>query len=373
MNPNEPASYLRRVLLVVSGMSPQILTETLWALTQSRHPGFIPTEIRMLTTAGGYRNARKRLLEEGHFARFCNEYEVQPPCFDVDQIEIIRDSLGLPLEDIRTPEENSAAADHITEIIRQYTLDDHCALHVSIAGGRKTMGYYAGYALSLFAREQDRLSHVLVSEDFENLADFYYPTRASQLINAHGNRVLDAHDACVTLAQIPFVRLRDEVPAALLQGQASFSQAIAVAQRINAPVSLRIDLKKSQVIAAGEHIQLPPILLAFYAWLTDRSLRGEEGVSVQDLVAPNKILANEFVSVFLRLIDENRDVERTLDSLKDGISREWFDEKKSRINRQLSDTLGKTLAKNYQINGTGRRGLTRYSLMLEAEHIEWLE
>ena len=49
------------------------------------------------------------------------------------------------------------------------------SLHVSIAGGRKTMGFYVGYALSLFARDQDRLSHVLVPPSLESRQDFFYP------------------------------------------------------------------------------------------------------------------------------------------------------------------------------------------------------
>lgn len=371
MNPKEPSSYPRRVLLVVSGMSPQILTETLWALTQSRQPAFVPTEIRMLTTASGSRNARLNLLEKGNFSRFCQDYSIAVPEFGPGQIEILLDSHGQPLEDIRTPDENSAAADHITEIIRSYTQDDNCALHVSMAGGRKTMGYYAGYALSLYAREQDRLSHVLVSEHFENLPGFYYPTPTSQLIDAPNNRVLDAKDAKVTLAEIPFVRLRDEVPAALLQGKASFSKTIAMAQRINEPPSLQINLQQQQILAAGEPIELPPILLAFYAWLIDRSLRGAEGISVQDLVAPNQTLGNEFLDIYQHCVDQDRDIERTRDSLKEGISREWFDEKKSRIHGELTKTLGKTLAKQYQISGTGRRGLTRFSLALDADSIDW--
>ena len=32
-------------------------------------------------------------------------------------------------------------------------------MHVSIAGGRKTRGFLAGYTLSLLGRPQDRLSH----------------------------------------------------------------------------------------------------------------------------------------------------------------------------------------------------------------------
>jgi CRISPR-associated protein (TIGR02584 family) len=51
------------------------------------------------------------------------------------------------------------------------------SLHVSIAGGRKTMGFYAGYALSLYGRAQDRMSHVLVDEKFEKGINFYYPSK----------------------------------------------------------------------------------------------------------------------------------------------------------------------------------------------------
>jgi CRISPR-associated protein (TIGR02584 family) len=68
-----------------------------------------------------------------------------------------------PLEDIVTEADNVAVADFITEKVRAVTADPEASLHVSIAGGRKTMGFYLGYALSLFGRPQDRLSHVLVS------------------------------------------------------------------------------------------------------------------------------------------------------------------------------------------------------------------
>jgi CRISPR-associated protein (TIGR02584 family) len=59
--------------------------------------------------------------------------------------------------------------------VRELTADPDCAIHASIAGGRKTMGFYLGYALSLFGRPQDRLSHVLVSSPFESNQNFFYP------------------------------------------------------------------------------------------------------------------------------------------------------------------------------------------------------
>jgi CRISPR-associated protein (TIGR02584 family) len=48
---------------------------------------------------------------------------------------------------------------------------------MSIAGGRKTMGFYAGYALSLYGRAQDRMSHVLVEESSKLLETFLSNTR----------------------------------------------------------------------------------------------------------------------------------------------------------------------------------------------------
>lgn len=41
------------------------------------------------------------------------------------------------------------------------------------------MGYYLGYALSLYGRAQDRLSHVLVTERYESLRDFFIPHRTA--------------------------------------------------------------------------------------------------------------------------------------------------------------------------------------------------
>jgi CRISPR-associated protein (TIGR02584 family) len=92
--------------------------------------------------------------------------------FDADNIHVIKRPNGELLRDIRTDADNVAFADFITEQVREITADPATILHISIAGGRKTMGFYAGYALSLFGRAQDHLSHVLVSPSFESLKEF---------------------------------------------------------------------------------------------------------------------------------------------------------------------------------------------------------
>ncbi len=226
----KPASYSRRVLVAVTGLSPQIVTETLYALAVAGKSPFVPTEIQLITTEEGDEKAKLSLLhpEDGWFPRLCADYALPPIAFGPGQIHVLKSADGEPLPDIRTPDDNTSAADAITEIVRELTADENSALHVSIAGGRKTMGFYLGYALSLYGREQDRLSHVLVNAPFESHPQFFYPTPESRVIHAHGadDRSCDARDAKLTLAEIPFVRLREGLDADLMAGKASFSEVV---------------------------------------------------------------------------------------------------------------------------------------------------
>lgn len=192
-NPQQPETYPRRLLLAVTGLSPQVVTETLYALACNRQPPFVPTEIHLITTAEGRQRAELALLSEdpGWFHRLCKDYALPPIAFDASNIHTVEDDRGRPLDDIRSPEDNERLADRVTDLVRQLTADEQAALHVSIAGGRKTMGFYLGYALSLFGRPQDRLSHVLVSEPFESSWEFFYPTPYSRIITTRDNKLAD--------------------------------------------------------------------------------------------------------------------------------------------------------------------------------------
>jgi CRISPR-associated protein (TIGR02584 family) len=59
----------------VTGLTPQVVTETLYALAVQRQPPFIPTEIHLLTTAEGAEEARLGLLsaDPGWFHRLCRD------------------------------------------------------------------------------------------------------------------------------------------------------------------------------------------------------------------------------------------------------------------------------------------------------------
>ena len=380
----EPQDYPRRLLVAVTGLSPQIVTETLYALAVRREPTFVPTEVRLITTEEGAERAKLSLLhpESGWFHRLRADYGLPPIAFGPEHIHVLEDAGGRPLDDIRSPEDNERAADAITDVVRDLTRGDDSALHVSIAGGRKTMGFYLGYALSLYGREQDRLSHVLVNAPYESHPQFFYPTTSSQVIYTPPphNRPYDTRDAEVTLAEIPFVRLRDELPEDLKdhrEGKVRFSEAVAAAQRAIGASELAIDLPARRLRAGGKNLALSPLHLAFLAWLARRHKEGREGVECPVPEIPEPAHAEAFLAEYRRIIGEMGDDERTTKRLCDdnGMTREFFSQTKSKLHRALKEKLGQRRAAPYLVARyrSGSRWLYRLDIAPDAIRFESLE
>lgn len=366
-----PEQYSRRILLCVSGLSPQIVTETLYALTVTGEPRFVPTEIHLLTTADGAERARLTLLSEdpGWFHRLRQDYGLPAIHFTLDSLHILRDAEGRLLRDIRKVADNEAIADAITAKVRELTADPDCAVHASIAGGRKTMGFYLGYALSLLGRPQDRLSHVLVSSPFESNPDFFYPTPQERVIYTAERQPLDASDATVMLADIPFVRLRDGLQAALLEPGASFSAAVAQAQRNLAAPSLTLDMATCRVRCGETVLRLTPISFAWLAWFARRALAGLPGIHHTEADF------TEFLGEYRALTDElSSEYERatqTLNTDNPEHLQHYFEQRTSKLKRELVKALGLPGARPYLIQGDGRRPRSRYALRLEPQRIQF--
>ena len=362
----QPHEYARRPLVAVTGLSPQIVTETLYALAVRQEPPFIPTEVRLITTEEGAERAKLSLLhpESGWFHRLRSDYDLPPIAFGPEHIHVLKDADGRPLADIRSPEDNERTADVITDVLRGLTSDDDSALHVSIAGGRKTMGFYLGYALSLYGREQDRLSHVLVNAPYESHPQFFYPTIRSQVIYTPPphNRPYDTRDAEVTMAPIPFVRLRDELPEDLLEGKVRFSEAVTAAQRAIGPAELVIDLSARRLRAGGKVVALSPVQLAFLAWLARRRKEGREGVECPVPDVPESGHADAFLAEYRMIIGEMGDDERTAKRLREGMTHEFFSQTKSKLHRTLTRELGRRQAAPYLVSRHRLRSRWLYCL-----------
>lgn len=371
MTPEQPHVYPRRILLAVSGLTPQVVTETLYALTRQQ-PAFVPTEVHVITTAEGATRLRLALLSEepGWFLRLCRDYGLPPIAFDDSRIHVLRDACGQTLDDIRSPQDNHQAADQISEWVRMLTADPQAALHVSLAGGRKTMGYYLGYALSLFGRPQDRLSHVLVSEPFESSWEFFYPTPYERIIQTRDGKLADCREATVTLAEIPFVRLREGLPPRLLAGEASLSEVVAAAQRALLPPRLVLDAENRRVWADDRPIDLSATEFALLLWLARRARSGAREVFWHEAEA-----AREFLAVAAGVMQPmSAEYERCEKAVTERLSdskllRDYFEPHKSRINSAIEAALGPSAAQRYFIRRGGRTGSSHYYLALAAEQI----
>ncbi len=262
------------------------------------------------------------------------------------------------LEDIRSIEDNEAAANTITGVVRNLTADSSAAVHASIAGGRKTMGFYLGYAMSLFAREQDRLSHVLVSSPFESHPRFYYPPGIPKKLLDKNGRSIDTDSARITLADIPFVRLRNHLDDSILGENRSYSETVSRTQSNVNPPELLIDCNRKTISCGGFPVALPPSLMAFYAWFARRAVDDNPGIHWSQ---PNA--ATEYLAEYSRMVGEfSGDYDQACASLKNGMDDQFYDPKISKINKQIESALGKEPAKPYLLSNIGIVPGARYRL-----------
>ena len=367
-NTTLPHAYPRRVLVAVTGLSPQILTETLYALTSRQSPAFIPTEAHLITTRLGAEHARLNLLsdEPGWFHRLIKDHTLPPIQFDSQHIHVLRNAQGAALDDIRTEADNVCAADLITERIRTFTADQDSALHVSIAGGRKTMGFYLGYALSIFGRPQDRLSHVLVSAPFESHPQFYYPTPYERVIHTAGNPAVavDCRNAEITLAEIPFVRLRGGLDDRLLSGHKTYSETIAAAQHALRTTELIVDLQSGRICAGGIVFKPAPANLAMLAVFVRRAMDGQKPIAAPKKGVPDAAWASRYLKEYRSVRNHPlADHDNTERALRNGMNGEFFSSRLSALHKELRKHLGPAAAAPYQIDG-GESRPHRYALKL---------
>ncbi|MGH7067939.1 MAG: CRISPR-associated ring nuclease Csm6 [Acetobacteraceae bacterium] len=369
-NPVDPASYSSRILLAVTGLSPQILTETLYALVVQGQPAFVPTRIEVLTTTAGRRLAIRSLLapESGAFLNFCREYGISElaGALTGDSIQVMSDNNGRPLADIRTLRDSATAADAIVARVRALTGDPECALHVSIAGGRKTMGFLAGHALSLFGRPQDRLSHVLVAEPFLTLSDFFFPPREPRSLHDRAGALISTADADLTLAEIPFLRLREHLPPGIQAPGRAYTETIALAQAALDPM-LEIDLRRRFTRFGGRALHLPPAELAWLAWMAER--RRDPALPHGGALHWTEMHPPDLFRLYAR-VAAPKDVDRLRRALAKDDAKTLFEQRTAKLNKLVRDGLGPAAAP-YMLRSDRHRPRSRTGLTLSPERI-WL-
>jgi hypothetical protein len=225
-----------------------------------------------------------------------------------------------------------------------------------------------GYALSLYGRAQDRLSHVLVSPPFESNHDFYYPPARPRVLFDRDNKPIHTADARVSLAEIPFVRLRHGLPQALLDGRTGFSEAVAEAQTRLGPPQIVLDLGRQTLLCAGRPIHLEPAVFAYYAWLARRLKTGAGPVRYD-----NPEAVAEFLAVYAEVLNDptsarlenarevlNRRMSLPASQRKTAI-RKYFDPLKAKVNGVLDSQL-RPAAAAYIVQSHGERANMQFDL-----------
>jgi CRISPR-associated protein (TIGR02584 family) len=290
------------VLLAVTGMSPAVLTETVWALA---HPAdgsapVLPARVVVVTTVTGrdaicrqlfapsarfdgrtpWETLRATLAGEGF--DLTNQLRFGTTPDDIRVITTANPATGLSeeLADLRTLRDNDAAADFVLDEVRRVVENPDTHLIASLAGGRKTMGALLYACLTLAGRETDRLTHVLVNEPFETVSEFYFPGQPGGPVLDRDKREHLPGAAVVELADVPFVPLRNLFKRELGQPAGSFRRLVLLCQqhvRDATGYQLRVEIDRAFpacevngtrfVLAPREHL-----VLLFFA---ERAKRGE--------------------------------------------------------------------------------------------------
>ena len=265
----------RTVLLATVGTSPAVLTETVWCFAHPA-PGqerVVPDEVVVLTTLRGKETVEEQLLgSHGVWTRLLAALEKEGVpvegrlAFGEASIRLL--DLGKNyLEDIRTAEENEAAANLLLEEVTKITETGNTRLFASIAGGRKTMGALLLSCMCLRGREQDHVLHVLVNEPFDSALDppFFFPepkTRHFRTDPTTGKRrAFRAADARLELIDLPFVKMRGWYQDKFKQLPPRYSDLVRAAQSSGPAATppkpiLRFDFSRGTLRVGDETIRL---------------------------------------------------------------------------------------------------------------------
>lgn len=334
---------MKNVLFLVTGMTPQIITETVWALACDPNLAdderFVPDEIWVLSTDDGLNQIKATLFDEGVFEQFKKDYPIiAKVAFDKNHLCVIQKD-GTPLKDLKTPVDNELSANLICQQVRNFTQDDNVRLHVSIAGGRKTMGFYAGYALSLYGRPQDGMSHVLVDSEFESAIGFYYPTQTDYYVTQrHTGKKLNAKDAQIWLANIPFVRMRNSLGKNSFVANATFSDVVNNINLANSSLKVVINELDKTVTVADKVCKLAPREFAFYLWFAKNKHNGTTNIT-----RPIEGVPYDFADDYQAIYDS---LGRTK---KFDVDQEFFDQRNSYVKRDFKKAFGDDVAKKIGI------------------------
>lgn len=366
---------MKRILLAVCGLTPQVITETLYALHQQ---GTLPDAVRLLTTRRGKAACNAYLLspEDGAYYRLLEEYGIPRDRIDFSarRILTVADQHGNEPDDISGEEENERFLQLCMEQVFAATSEPETQVFFSIAGGRKTMGACLALAVQCYGRAQDRLYHVLVSPEFESSREFFFPPRQSRSItlkDAAGQPYRkETRFAKISLVAMPFFSIRDRLTERHLKQPESPASLMLSLVREPRP-ELTVDLPGRKLIWKGIECDLMPARLTLYAFFAllkkDARCAGPGCKACDDCFISVSVIfeREELIADLYRRIEPSKDHHAMSDTGIQALSAENFNAYKSKLHRDLERAYGPAEADTLAITARGRRPNTRYGLLLD--------
>lgn len=314
---------MKTVLIATLGGSPQVVTETLWALMNPelratpRPPEErrVPARIHMIAT--GHIAHREEEIRRRIDELYRGQGREPLPPGDV-KFDVVTDDSGAPLDDIRTRRDNDCFSRHIAVTVRGHARGEGVRVHVSLAGGRKTMSSHALSAAMFFGRPHDEVSHVLVNpRELESHPEFWWPGQPAGEVEVSGKRVSTAvGSADVELILTPFVPLAPFLPDGAPE-EATDPETLA--KRVQSYLRadrLVVDFA-GRTLSTGEEtpIVLSNQLFALYALLAIACARGWPGagpegvgdghrgwIARRDYLDPGRPAAAALVALYTRTV-----------------------------------------------------------------------
>ena len=260
----------------------------------------------------------------------CKLYGIRKPKFDEsDRHIIVAKEETIELSDVRSDHDNILFPNKVAQFIRQIAADKNTILYCSITGGRKSMSVHLANALSLFARENDKLLHVLTRE--ENEFKGFYPLNKKE-----------AKD--LQLSVIPFVRLRSLLSSEI-KGEKlidlSFDKIVAHTQTqlklISDKKQLICDLEKRLLTFNKETITLEPLEFLFYFYFVEKKFNGQNKISIHELNSPET--TQKFLSYIREYYSHYYISDLRLKTFQKGFASDYIHAKRSKINRKINDLI----------------------------------
>jgi CRISPR-associated protein (TIGR02584 family) len=370
----------QHILVAVTGNTPQIVTETLYVLAVAQQPPVPISEVYILTTAKGAEIAWRQLGgPDGAIAKLQREYDLGGKiAFDPQHLLVFKrrnaDGTQTPLADIRSSADNETLASELLGYVKELTSDPNVVLHCSLGGGRRTMSAYMLLALMLYGREEDELTHVVVSEEFETNPDFFFPPKINQPlpIRVAGNKlaIINTSEAKLELASIPFVRLRHTLGEDVGKVEHGLQELITIAQqRLNrtAPNRLVLDLPNQRARFGTQTIALRGVRLALLAYYAD--------AKVTDCVEPDRPVCGDCQACWRNPVNDEAQFQAFYQQLYTGTPEQRSEGREGKLDADIlmsnHSKINKTLRPlSIKIDSQRQWGGTTYGLNLDKNLIE---